>query len=99
MIFTAWLLLLLLLLFLFVYKKQHVIKLCVKKILKGLCLNSIYVIYTLVLIKLLNVLYKVSISIIIIIFLDVHSTKQGLSLVDRDSYPDLDTLSNVPRSG
>ena len=99
MIFTAWLLLLLFLLFLFVYKKQHVIKLCVKKILKGLCLNSIHVIYTLVLIKLLNVLYKVSISIIIIIFLDVHSTKQGLSLVDRDSYPDRDTLSNVPRSG
>ena len=46
MIFTAWLLLLLFLLFLFVYKKQHVIKLCVKKILKGLCLNSIHVIYT-----------------------------------------------------
>ena len=53
MIFTAWLLLLLL--FLFVYKKQHVIKRCVKKILKGLCLNSIHV-YTLVLIRLLNVL-------------------------------------------
>ena len=83
MIFTAWLLLLLLLLllFLFVYKKQHVTKLCVKKVLKGLCLNSIHVIYTLVLIRLLNVLQKVSISIIII-FLDVHLNKQGLSLVD-----------------
>ena len=43
----------------------------------------------------------------IVIFLDFHSTKQGLSLVDSWSrgldqnqmYPDHDTPSNVPRSG
>ena len=42
-----------------------------------------------------------------VIFLDFHSTKQGLPLVDSWSrgldsnqmYPDRDTLSNVPRSG
>ena len=42
-----------------------------------------------------------------VIFLDFHSTKQGLPLVDSWSrgldlnqmYPDRDILSNVPRSG
>ena len=46
-------------------------------------------------------------SVGIVIFLDFHSTKQGLPLVDSWSrgldlnqmYPDRDTLSNVPRSG